>query len=150
METWNSWHGPFQGKAIYRRNFRGNFLPFHKYLKIQLKVLWQVTYWHIVTYCFHGGYEYNTIAGFLISNISISWPHWGVWGRATHTSALTSAARASEICFLDYNYLERHSSRYEFQFGRNTKTSKQGKPRNPIKFQQFGENRLCACSHVEI
>ena len=33
------WHGPFQGKAIYRRNFRGNFLSYHKYPKIQLKVL---------------------------------------------------------------------------------------------------------------
>ena len=28
METCNSWYGPFQGKAVYRRNFRGSFSPY--------------------------------------------------------------------------------------------------------------------------
>ena len=36
--------------------------------------------------------------------------------------ALTSAARASEIKFLDILYLTEHSTDYTFQFGKNTKT----------------------------
>ena len=131
---------------------------------IQLKVL-LTSDLDFLTYCFHEGCEYNTIAGFRSGISAIL--DWGVCGRATPTnictfeylpeifnkksphpkvsfiwdarnvfvfliskdcsnrcslkdltlklimlSALKSAARASEICFLDINYLVRHSSRY--------------------------------------
>ena len=55
--------------------------------------------------------------------------------------ALTPAAKASEICFLDTRYLIKHNSGYIFHFGKNTKTSKKGKPRSPIKFIPFGTNK---------
>ena len=65
--------------------------------------------------------------------------------------ALTSAARGSEICFLNINYFVRHSSGHVFQFGRNTKTSKEGKPGNPIRCRHFEENRsLCVCNHIDL
>ena len=58
--------------------------------------------------------------------------------------ALTLAARASEIAFLDIRYLIKHSSGYTFHLGKNTKTSKRSKPRDPIKFRIFKEN-LSVC-----
>ena len=41
-----------------------------------------------------------------------------------------------------------HSSGYTFHFGKNTKTSKRFKPRDPIKFHIFKENQslyVCQC-----
>lgn len=65
--------------------------------------------------------------------------------------ALTSAARISEISFLDINYLVRHLSGYIFQCGRNKKASNDGKPWNPIRFKNFEENTsLCGCSHLDM
>ena len=65
--------------------------------------------------------------------------------------ALTSTVRASEICFLDINYLVRHLSGYIFECGRNTKASNDGKPWNPIRFKHFEENTsLCVCSHIDM
>ena len=45
--------------------------------------------------------------------------------------ALTSAAGASKTGFLDIWYLIKHSSGYTFHFGKNTKTSKRSKPKDP-------------------
>ena len=71
--------------------------------------------------------------------------------KLTMLLTLSSATRAFEICFLDINYLVRPSSGYVCQFSRNTKTSKQGKPRNPIRFQHFQQNRnLCVCLDTDI
>ena len=62
---------------------------------------------------------------------------------------LTSAARASEICYLDTRYLIKHNSGYIFHFGKDTKTTKRGKLRSPIKFIPFDTNEnLCACHHI--
>ena len=44
--------------------------------------------------------------------------------------ALT-AAGASKTGFLDIWYLIKHSSGYTFHFGKNTKTSKRSKPKDP-------------------
>ena len=57
--------------------------------------------------------------------------------KLTMLLALTSAARASEICYLDTRYLIKHNSGCIFHFGKNTKTSKKGKLRSPIKFIPF-------------
>ena len=71
--------------------------------------------------------------------------------KLTMLLALTSAARASEVCFLDTKYLVRHPSVYIFQFGRITKTARPGKPRKPIEFQHFNENRnLCVCNYIDL
>ena len=65
--------------------------------------------------------------------------------------ALTSATRASEICYLDVRYLIEHNSGYNFHFGKSTKTSKKGKPRSPIRFIPFDTNKnLCVCQHVDL
>ena len=65
--------------------------------------------------------------------------------------ALTSATRASEICYLDIGYLIKHNSGYNFHFGKNTKTSKKGKPRSPIRFIPFDTNKnLCVCQHIDL
>ena len=64
---------------------------------------------------------------------------------------LTSAARASEICHLDTRYLIKHNSGYIFHFGKNTKTSKKGKLRSPIKCIPFDINKnLCVCYHIDL
>ena len=59
--------------------------------------------------------------------------------------ALTSVARASEIGFLNVRYLIKYSCGYTFYFGRNTKTSKRSKPRDPVKFHIFRENQILLC-----
>ena len=71
--------------------------------------------------------------------------------------ALTSAARASKIGFLDIRYLIKHSSGYTFHFGKNKKTFKRSKPRDPIKFvcqknqSQRKENQsLCVCRCIDL
>ena len=64
--------------------------------------------------------------------------------------ALPSAARASEIDFLDIWYLFKHSSGYAFHFGNNTKTAKRFKPRDPIKFHFLRKIRVCLSVDVLI
>ena len=52
--------------------------------------------------------------------------------KLTMLLALTSASTASEI------------------FRKNTKTSKKGKPRDPIKYIPFDTNKnLCVCQHID-
>lgn len=64
--------------------------------------------------------------------------------------ALTSAARVSEISFLEIKYLvKKHPSGHIFNFDKNTKTSKKGKSTNPIKFAPFEEKKnLCVYQHL--
>ena len=57
--------------------------------------------------------------------------------KLTTLVALTSAVRASEIGFLDIQYLINHSSGYTFHFRKNTQTSKRFKPRDLVKFHIF-------------
>jgi len=71
--------------------------------------------------------------------------------KLTMLIALTSAARAHEICFLDIRYLTKHHSGYTFTFGNTTKVAKQGRPRAPIKFIPFEENlELCVCKCIDV
>ena len=64
---------------------------------------------------------------------------------------MTSVARASEIGFLDIRHLIKPSSGHTFHFGRNTKTSKRSKPRDPIKFHIFKESQsLCVCRCIDL
>ena len=71
--------------------------------------------------------------------------------KLTMLLALTSAARASEICYLDTRYLIKHNSGYIFQFGKTTKTSKKGKLRSAIKFIPFDTNKnLYVCHHIDL
>ena len=67
--------------------------------------------------------------------------------KLTMLLALTSAARASEIGFLDILYLIKHSPGYTFHFGKNTKISKRSKPRDPVEFHIFRENQSL---HVDV
>ena len=65
--------------------------------------------------------------------------------------ALTSAARASGICYLDTRYLIKHNSGSIFRFGKNGKISKKGKLTNPIKFIPFDTNKnICVCHHIDL
>ena len=65
--------------------------------------------------------------------------------------ALTSAATASEICYLDTRYLIKHNSGYIFHFGKNTKASKKGKLRTPIKNIPCDTNKnLCICHNIDL
>ena len=71
--------------------------------------------------------------------------------KLTMLLALTAAARASEVCYLDIRYLVKHSSGYTFQFSRVTKTARRGKPRTPIKYCVFQDNKnLCVCHHIDL
>ena len=64
--------------------------------------------------------------------------------------ALTSVARAHEICYLDIGLMSKHSSGYTFQFGKITKTTKERRPRPPIKFTKFLEDpKLCVCECID-
>ena len=64
--------------------------------------------------------------------------------------ALTSAARAHEICFLDLRFLVKHQSGYIFSFGKLTKVATASKKRPPIKFLPFEENqKLCVCKCID-
>ena len=65
--------------------------------------------------------------------------------KLTMLLALTSAARRSELGFLDIQFLIKHLSGYTFHFRKNTKTSKRPKPRDPIKFHIFKENQSLVC-----
>lgn len=83
-------------------------------------------------------------------------------GRDDSTSALlsgilnkrhiqpTSAARASEIHLHDIKLFVNNSTGYVLQFGKNTKTLKQGKPRSPIKFYLFTENKRCVFVIIDL
>jgi len=64
--------------------------------------------------------------------------------------ALTSASRAHEICYLDTNYLIKHSSCYTFHFEKLTKTAKPGNSRPVIKFEHFLDKNLCVCHHIDL
>lgn len=65
--------------------------------------------------------------------------------------ALTSAARAHEVAYLDIRFLVKHHSGYSFHFGKPTKTARRGKARPPFKFSHFNENtNLCVCHHIDI
>ena len=52
---------------------------------------------------------------------------------------------------LDIRYLVKHSSGYTFQFSRVTRTARRGKPRTPIKYCVFQDNKnLCVCHHIDL
>jgi len=64
--------------------------------------------------------------------------------------ALTSAARAHEVCFLDIRFLIKHDYAYIFHFDKLTKVARPGKPRPPIKFLPFEENiKICVCKCID-
>lgn len=70
--------------------------------------------------------------------------------KLTMLLAVTSAARAHEICFLDIRYLVKHHSGYIFSFGKLTKVANPKKPRPPIKFLHFVSNHnLCVCRCID-
>jgi len=70
--------------------------------------------------------------------------------KLTTLMALTSAARAHEICSLDIRFLVKHRTAYTFSFGKPTKTDKPGRKRSPLKFLPFEENKaLCVCTCIE-
>ena len=59
--------------------------------------------------------------------------------------ALTSASRASELCYLDVGIMTKNDEKYIFGFSRVTKSSRPKKPRPEIKFTKFHpEPKLCA------
>jgi len=64
--------------------------------------------------------------------------------------ALTSAARAHEICFLNTKFLVKHHSGYSFHFNVHTKMSKPGKIRKPLVFVPFEEKDLCVCHTIDL
>ena len=71
--------------------------------------------------------------------------------KLTMLLALTSAARAHEIAYLDIRYLVRHHSGYSFHFGKPTKTAKKGKLRPPLIFSHFEDDTsLCVCHHIDL
>ena len=65
--------------------------------------------------------------------------------------ALASQARTSEACFLDTRYLLKHAFVFTFHFDKNTKKTKEDKPRNLIKYCPHEDNsNLCACHHFDL
>ena len=71
--------------------------------------------------------------------------------KLTMLLALTSAARAHEIAYLDIRYLVRHHSGYSFHFCKPTKTAKKGKLRPPLIFSHFEDDTsLCVCHHIDL
>ena len=53
--------------------------------------------------------------------------------------------------FIDIKFLVQHSTGYVFQVGKNTKTSRQGKPRSPTDFIPFTENqKLYVCHYIDL
>jgi len=64
--------------------------------------------------------------------------------------ALTSAARAHEICFLDTSLLVKYHTGYTFHFRKFTKVATRSKPRPPIKFSHFQNKNLCVCFHIDL
>jgi len=70
--------------------------------------------------------------------------------KLTTLLALTAASRASEISYLDLQFLQRHSSGYTFHIAKNTKICKPGKPRPVLTFQRFPESpKICVCTVIE-
>ena len=70
--------------------------------------------------------------------------------KLTTLLALTAASRASEISYLDLQFLQRHSSGYTFHIAKNTKICKPGKPRPVLTFQRFSESpKICVCTVIE-
>ena len=60
--------------------------------------------------------------------------------------ALTCAAGVSKIRCLEIRYLTKHSVGFTCYFGKN-----EGKPRCPLKFSPFPENKsLCVCHHTDL
>ena len=65
--------------------------------------------------------------------------------------ALSSAARESEIGFLDIWYFIMNSFGYTFHFGKNTKRFKRFKTIDPIKFHIFKKNQSwCVCQCIDL
>ena len=57
----------------------------------------------------------------------------------------------SKICFLDTKSLVKPSSGYAFHSGKNTKASRQGNPKEPIKLDLFRRNKAgCVFSHIDL
>jgi len=69
--------------------------------------------------------------------------------KLTMLLAITSAARAHEICLLNLEYSVKHESFFVFQFAQVTKTTKKGKCRPPIKYFAFSNKNLCVCKHLK-
>ena len=70
--------------------------------------------------------------------------------KLTMLLALTSSARAHEICLLNNSLLVKHHSGYEFHFSNPTKVDRVGKKRPPIKFMPFkGDKNLCVCNCID-
>ena len=98
---------------------------------------------------------FNTIAGFRSAISAYRDPIGGITvGSNPRVSALLSGifnSRPPQAKYTFTRYLTKHNSGYIFHFGKNTKTSKKGKPRNPIKFIPFGTNKnLCVCHHIDL
>ena len=70
--------------------------------------------------------------------------------KLTMLLALTSTARAHEICYLNLKFLSRSEIFYSFEMSCPTKTSKQGKPRPAIKVYSFSNENLCVCKHIDL
>ena len=70
--------------------------------------------------------------------------------KLTMLSALTSASRASEICYLDINLMTRNEEKCIFGFSKITKGCRQNKPRPEIAFVQFLQDpMLCVCKTLD-
>ena len=68
--------------------------------------------------------------------------------KLTMLLALTSAARAHELTYLDIRFLVKHHS---FYFNKPTKVAKVGKARPPLKFSHFTEDKnLCVCHNIDL
>ena len=64
--------------------------------------------------------------------------------------ALTAASRASEISYLDINFMRKSPSCYVFSFPKLTKTCRPNKPSQNLKFLAFKEDRsLCVCHTLD-
>ena len=64
--------------------------------------------------------------------------------------AITSAGRASEICYFDIRYLVKGKSSYEFHFSKLTKSWRRGKPRPKMSFNFFPEEpSICVCKTID-
>ena len=70
--------------------------------------------------------------------------------KLTMLIALTSSTRAHEICYLDKNFLTKHTSVYTFHFAKITKTARQGRLRPPVELKSFPDKNLCVCHCIDV
>ena len=70
--------------------------------------------------------------------------------KLTMLIALTSSTRAHDICYLDKNFLAKHTSVYAFHFAKITKTARQGRLRPPVELKSFPDKNLCVCHCIDM